>query len=340
MAHWTGLLEVDPLPWLLEEDTPAVRAQSLRWLLDRQDSDHEFRAARDAAMATGPIAAILAAQRPEGYWEKPGPGYSPKYTSTVWQVMFLDQMGADPSHPRIRAACEYVLSHCVASNGGLGASGVSDAKAPPPSAVIHCLSGNLLRALIGFGWLDDPRVRGAIDWQARSITAEGFDGYYQSGTSGSGFRCSANDKQSCAWGAVKAMLGLARIPEAGRSPEVREALRQGAEFLLSVDPATAAYPFPSYVTKPSSSWFKLGFPSAYVTDVLQNLEALCALGLAGDPRLRNALEWLLSKQVAPGRWTNTYAYNGKTLVDVERQGQVSKWVTLRACRVLRAALGD
>jgi len=25
-------------------------------------------------------------------------------------------------------------------------------------------------------------------------------------------------------------------------------------------------------------------------------------------------------------------------VDVERQGQPSKWVTLRACRVLRAAL--
>ena len=33
---------------------------------------------------------------------------------------------------------------------------------------------------------------------------------------------------------------------------------------------------------------------------------------------------------------NEYAYNGKTWVDLERQGQPSKWVTLRACRVLRA----
>ena len=35
---------------------------------------------------------------------------------------------------------------------------------------------------------------------------------------------------------------------------------------------------------------------------------------------------------------NSYAYNRKTWVDFERQGQPSKWVTLRACRFLRAAL--
>ena len=37
-----------------------------------------------------------------------------------------------------------------------------------------------------------------------------------------------------------------------------------------------------------------------------------------------------------GRWKNQYAYNGKTLVDFERQGEPSKVVTLRACRVLKA----
>jgi hypothetical protein len=47
---------------------------------------------------------------------------------------------------------------------------------------------------------------------------------------------------------------------------------------------------------------------------------------------------LLAKQDARGRWTNEYAYNGKTWVDIERQGQPSKWVTLRACRFLRSAL--
>ena len=47
-------------------------------------------------------------------------------------------------------------------------------------------------------------------------------------------------------------------------------------------------------TRPSTSWFKPGFP---------------------------------------------YAYNHKTWVDIERQGQPSTWVTLRACTGLRAAYG-
>jgi hypothetical protein len=92
-------------------------------------------------------------------------------------------------------------------------------------------------------------------------------------------------------------------------------------------------------TKPNGSWFKLGFPSGYVTDVLQNLEVLCELGRGRDPRLANALDLVVSMQRPDGRWLNRYAYNGKTWGDVERQGASSKWVTLRACAVLRSALG-
>jgi hypothetical protein len=120
-------------------------------------------------------------------------------------------------------------------------------------------------------------------------------------------------------------------------PVVRRAIHQGADFLLSVDPATAMYPMGFGNTSPSSTWFKLGFPSGYLADALQNLEVLCELGYASDPRLEPAINWVLSKQTAQGRWINQYAYNGKTWVDFERQGQASKWVTLRACRVLHLA---
>ena len=44
----------------------------------------EVRQAMEAAMATNPIVNILAAQHPEGYWTKPGPGYGPKYRGAVW----------------------------------------------------------------------------------------------------------------------------------------------------------------------------------------------------------------------------------------------------------------
>ena len=335
-SAWTARLSADPLPWLLEDDTPAIRRFALQDLLDRQLDDPDVRAARAAAMTVDPIAAILANQHPAGYWQKPGAGYGPKYLGTVWSVIFLDQLGADPGDPRVRQGCEYVLTHTQAESGGFASVGSMKEIRPTPSRVIHCLNGNLLRALIGFGWIKDERVQRAIEWQARSITGEGFDRYYRSATNGPGFRCSANGGLPCAWGAIKAMGALARIPHLERTPVVEHAIEQGVEFLLSRDPAVADYPMGFGNVRPNSSWFRPGFPSGYVADVLQNLEVLCELGMSRDPRLRSSIEWLLSKQVSPGRWKNEYAYNGKTWVDFEKQGQPSKWVTLRACRVLKA----
>src|SRR5262249_49023971 len=111
MPTWLSMLEGNPLPWLLEDETPAVRHLALRQLLDQPEDAPAVRQARHAAMQTDPIAAILAAEQPEGYWVKPGPGYTPKYRGTVWQLTFLDQLGADGTDARVKAACAYVLSH-------------------------------------------------------------------------------------------------------------------------------------------------------------------------------------------------------------------------------------
>lgn len=113
-----------------------------------------------------------------------------------------------------------------------------------------------------------------------------------------------------------------------------EALRLGAAFLLSKDPAVADYPF-GVGKKPNPLWFKLGYPTGYVSNVLENLEALAALGSGGDPRLQKAVELVLGKQDAHGRWKLEHTYNGKMWADVEQRGQPSKWVTLRVLRVLK-----
>lgn len=336
MAGWIERLHGDPLPWLLDEADPAVRHLALRQLLDRDAADPEVVAALSAAMAAPPIATILAAQNPEGWWSKPGSGYLPKYRSTVWQISFLDQLGADGGDPRVRAGCEYLIEHAQASNGGFGIAFGPGERVPPPSAVLHCINGNLLRALLGFGWLDDDRIQRSLAWQAAAITGEGEIRFYKSSLPGPGFRCGANEGEPCAWGATKAVLALARVPAERRSAPVRRALDAGVEFLLSRDPATADYPMGYGNAKPNRSWFKLGFPSGYVTDVLGVLEALCEAGAAGDPRLRPAVDWLLDQQNGQGRWPNNYAYEGKMVCDIDRPGEPSRWVTLRACRVLKA----
>lgn len=338
-VSWRNHVRADPLPWLLARDTPAVRAATLQRLLGEAPDAPLVAEARKAAMHAEPIRSILAAQDPAGWWVKPGPGYSPKYRGTVWQVIFLDQLGADGTHPRVARACDYVLTWTVTPSGGFGSAGTAAEAGPPSSRVIHCLNGNLVRALIGLGCLDDERVQGAVGWAARAITGEEAVRWYASGTSGPGFACGANEGLPCAWGALKELAALARIPPRRRSPLVRRAVAQGVEFLFSRDPAAADYPMGWGNTKPSGSWFRPGFPLGYVSDVVQTLEVLAECGHGGDERLARALTWLEALQDADGRWHNRYAYNGKTWIDIERQGAPSKWVTLRACAVLRAAYG-
>ncbi len=339
-ANWVTVLAGDPLPWLLEPTDPAVRASTLRRLLDRPADDPEVGRARSAAMEVDPIAGILAAQHEEGWWVKPGPGYGPKYSGTVWNLLFLDQLGADPADERIQRACAYVLTWSSTTVGGFGASGTHLERNPPPSSAIHCLNGNLARALIRFGHLDHPTVRTATDWAARTILGEGVDRWYASGTSGPAFACAANEGLPCAWGAIKEMLALAAIPADRRTDREQRAVEAGVEFLLSRDPADADYPMGYGNTTPNGSWFRPGFPSGYVTDVLQNMEALAELGAATDRRLDHAYGWLTGLADAKGRWKNRYAYTNKTTVPIEKQGDPSKWVTLRACAVLRARHGD
>lgn len=344
MAHatrWQAALNADPLPWLLEDRDAAVRHLALRRLLDRPADDPEVSGARSGAMASHPIATFLEAQDAEGWWSMPGSGYGPKYQGTVWTLVFLDQLGAGGSDSRVRLGCEYLLDHAQTTNGGIGArGGKASATPPPPSTVIHCLNGNVLRALIGFGMLEDERVQRALEWQTAAVTGTGEIRYYASSAVGPGFRCAANDKLPCAWGAAKVLLALARIPVAQRTLQVSAALDATVELLLSRDPAVADYPMGYGNTRPNGSWFKFGFPSGYVADVLQVAEGLCEVGMGADPRLEHAIELILGSQDAEGRWANRYAYKGKMVADIDTPGRPSKWVTLRACTVLRAAIGD
>jgi hypothetical protein len=337
-VDWLEQLHADSMPWLLapDPDNPGPRMFALTDLLEKPADDPEVAAARAAVMAGGPVPGILDAQYPQGYWVKPGPGYSPKYRATLWQIIFLAQLRADGNDPRVRAGCDYVLQNARAPDGAFS----MNAKL---SGRIQCLQGNLCAALIDLGWLGDARLDEALDRLARSVTGDGFASaahpdaplrYLRSANSGPGFLCSANNQLPCAWGAVKVMLALSKVPAGARTPPMVAAIEAGLDFLLGRDPADADYPM-GYATKPSSSWFKFGYPVGYVTDVLQNLEALTGLGCGSDPRLARAIDLILGKRDDQGRWTLEYSYNGKMWADVEEKRQPSKWVTLRALRVLK-----
>jgi hypothetical protein len=329
-----------PLSWLLEPQDPGVRYLALRDLLDLPPGDLELLAAQQAAHTHGPIATILDAMQPQGYWARAGAGYNPKYYSTDWSLITLAQLGASVSMDmRIGCACEYVLQNALTKQGQFSMDG-------SPARTIDCLQGNLCAALTALGCAD-PHLALAFEWMARSVTGEGLAPAedqeaplrYYSAKCGPNFACGYNGRLPCAWGAAKIMLAFSLWPAERRTPLMERAIRQGADFLLSRDPARADYPTRNGA-RPSVNWQKFGFPVFYITDILQVLEALVALGYAQDARLQNALDLLRQKQDDQGRWALENEYTGRTWVDFGPKQQPNKWVTLRAMKVLKATVSS
>jgi hypothetical protein len=319
------VIEAGALPWLLEADNPSARYLALTGLLDRSTDDPEVKAARAAIPGWGPARAILDAQWPAGYWMHPGAGYSPKYRATVWQVIFLAQLGA-PLTEAIDRACTYVLDHARLPDGQFTADKTA-------KGAILCLGGNLLRAMLRFG-CPDPRIGQSLEVLATMAVRDGFR-----------CRCNASprvarhrDGLPCAWGAIKALGALAQAPAEWRSPAVKAAMEAGIAFLLSGDPAAGDYPA---AKRPSALWQKLSFPLGYASDQLEALEVLSAMpsvpgkrAVGRDPRLAPAIEAVLSKQDEIGRWALGHT-PAKTWARFGTVGRPNKWVTLRALRVLK-----
>jgi hypothetical protein len=327
------MIKESQLQWLLQPDDIGVRYLAMRDLMETDVK--ELMAVKKRAHIEGPITQVLGKMNKEGYWVKPGPGYNPKYRATVWSITLLSQLGASiEMDGRLATACSYILEQALTDDGHFTINGA-------PSGTIDCLQGNLCAALLDLG-SKDPRLDKAFEWMARSVTGDGVAPIedkeapirYYAYKCGPRFACGANGKLPCAWGAVKAMLAFSKLPIAKRTALIDKAINTGIDFLFSKDPAKADYPCRNNA-KPSRNWWKFGFPVFYVTDLLQNVEALVGLGYGKDARLKSALAVITNKQDAQGRWLLEYDYTGKTLIDFGAKQQPNKWVTLRALRVLK-----
>lgn len=115
---WRALRRGDPLPWHLERRDPAVRANTLRSLLDRGPRDPELREAQSRAMTPPPISTILKRQRGDGRWAGRSM-YKPKYVLSHWQNLLRVEYGVDPADPRVRWGARAILEELGTTPNGL-----------------------------------------------------------------------------------------------------------------------------------------------------------------------------------------------------------------------------
>jgi hypothetical protein len=332
MGDRASILRADPTEWLLEEDNPSVRYLALRDLLGKRDSDPEVREAKQRIMEVGVVPKVLAKQEPGGHWGRPEHFYQhSKYKGTVWNLILLAELYADPGDERIKNACEFILRWSQHRPSGVFSYKGTE-KNGGNRTVFSCLTANMLFALVRLGYGRDERVIRGFEWISEY---QRFDlGPYPNKEWPYQYDlCWRN--HTCRSGAVKVLKALAEVPEEERTPGMRSKVEEGVEFLLA---QRIFYRPPELKEISRKNWLTFGFPLMWNTDLVEILGTLGKLGVR-DERMDQAIEVVLSRQGENGRWKQENHFSGRFITTVETNGRDSKWVTLNAMRALRLLSG-
>ena len=306
-AAWWRHLMGDPTGFLLSDEEPGVTWRTLVVLLDRPHDSPAVVRARTAARQRGMAAALLATQDPMGYWGSPG-GYGARWGGTVWHVIALAGLGADPEDPRVRLAARELLESLQPRAGGF-----AQARGRPPAA---CFTAEVCAALARLGFAHDPRVREAIAWLAEREPAN------------DGWSCPELRHLVggvCPIASVAALRFVAELPPPERVPlsamagRATRCLVRNGLWLEGAGPR---------------GWRAFAHPNLGRTDMLDALWALARAGCPPEPVLQSALLAVLARQDGAGRWAQQ-----QPAPFGEPAGAPSRWVTLKAL-VTVAAYGE
>jgi hypothetical protein len=302
--------------WLLDSD-PSIRWQVLRDLLAAPAE--EVAAERRKVASQGWGARLLALQAPDGSWG--GAAWNRGWDSTMHVLWLLRQLGLDPASAAAQRAVGLVRER-VTWQG----SGPPECDANPFFAgeLEPCINAQVAAAGAYFG----QDVRALID---RLLGEQLPDG---------GWNCEAPERSRRASFntticVLEALLEHERA--SGGSPAVAAARLRGQEYLLErrLYRRRSTGEVIARDRKGGGDWTRFAFPTWWRYDVLRGLDYLRRLGAPPDARAAEAVALVAAKRDGSGRWLLEARYPGLMPVELgEGVGQPSRWVTLRALRVL------
>jgi hypothetical protein len=327
-------VKAEALEWLLEPSDPPIRALTLTEVLGKRPDDPEVKATRESSLSYRPVVTLERRQGRRGYWPPDDTCYNPKFTATVWQLMLLGEMWT-PRTPWIESAVERFIVQHQMENGAfcwrlIGGRGKQEEE--------PCLTGNMLRTMLVFGYGDDPRVKKGLDWMPEHQQKDG------------GWNCdypSYSPTHSSFMSTIEPLWAYSEVPKAKWTRRMKSSIEGGAEFLLAHRLYKSHRDWRPVEFRGMHKIFggglptKFHFPMYYYYDALHALRILVKLGYQDDERIGDAVHLMLSKKTPDGRWLLEGDWvrerkdaGRKTLVTIERLGKPSKWVTLNCYRVL------
>lgn len=300
--------------WLLDSD-PAIRWQVMRDLLDEPV---EVVAAERSRVATeGWGAGLLALQGPDGLWAggvyDPAEPRDPDATGQPWTgthhtLVLLRDLGLDPASSEARRAIALVRDNVKWEH---------DNQDYFAGEVEPCING----LVVALGDYFGEDVQGVVD---RLLDEQLDDG---------GWNCDAElgSTRSSFHTTICVLEGLLEHERVrGGSAEVTAARNRAEEYLLERRMLRRL----STGELGDPEWAMFSFPTRWFYDALRGLDYLRRAGVAPDPRCDEAIDLVENKRGADGRWLLENSHPGKAHFEMERVGEPSRWITLRALGVL------
>ena len=332
------------LGWLLEEDEPSVRASTLVEVLGEDEREDSVEKTKEHIGARGWAAGIFHRQKEHTYWDNPDSCYLPKWSSCIWQLMVLADLGVSGDDPRTRNSVDHFLNLHNVETGGISLRPRGSEKFEPHV----CATGNMVRALTRFGYYSDDRVVKALDWLVSQQLADG------------GWNCFAiwGGRHGSFKATIEPLWALAEILPRNSREAWRESAKKGSEFLLQHRIFKSDRDDSVVLLEFMSSHY----PIHYKYDFLHALRVLTSLGTMEDTRLNDAVNLLLEKRLPDGRWpldavyrgwrtprpqhgagayrpeedeVITYGWGSGRTFQLEEAGKPSKWITLQALLALK-----
>ncbi len=308
--------------WLLRSD-PAIRWQVMRDLLDAPESEWQTERGRIATEGWG--ARLFDCQDGDGQWAGGAflpSGFTSKdwhaegqpWTATSFVLTQLREFGLDPTCERARRTVAAV-----------GENSRWDEGSQPfwEGEVEECINGRTV-------------ADGAYFCVDVSPIVERLTGERQPDGGWNCERCNGSMRSSFHT-TINVLEGLLEFERStGGTAESRKARRSGEEYLLERRLFRRAG-----IGEPADEGFLFfTHPNRWRYDVLRALDYFRAAslfaGTSPDARLGEAIDHLRRRRGPDGRWLLDVRHRGRVWFDIdEGEGRPSRWITLRALRILR-----
>lgn len=310
------------MEWLLDSDV-SIRWQVMRDLLDAPEA--QWRVERARVETSGWGAELLSHQDEDGQWA--GGAFAPRdfdprewravgqpWTATTFSLSQLREFGLDPVSERARWTVRQI-----------GANARWEHQGQPywEGEVEECINGRTVADGAYFGVDVSPIVDRLV---GERLDDGGWNCERARGSVRSSFDSTIN--------VLEGLLEYERAT--GGTAASRAARESGEAFLLE----RGLFRRRSTGEPADERFLSFVHPNRWRYDVLRALEhfrsAAAVTGAPPDPWLRDAVDHVRARRSADGTWPLDVRLPGRVWFDVdEGPGKPSRWVTLRALRVLR-----